>query len=145
MASNGHPHQHGCSVKALRQELETWWAAISHNHTDVTGSYTALHVFPSVETLSRALSMLYYRRSRGRGTLAPQQCDSKARKELFRVRSEHARDVCEIYRDLYQVQEPHIPFTWASLPVLFLGGVTLAFIILLCVTVRAAGKMRYTD
>lgn len=50
-----------------------------------------------------------------------------ARDRAFEICATHARQMCLGYRRLYQSQRSQIQFTWGSLHILFLGGLTYLY------------------
>lgn len=130
----GHPH-HGVSVETLRQELEEWRAAIPSSYIGDPASRTTLSVFASEKWFLLAYDysiLLLYRHyiignKEDEGLSPASKGNNEVRERAFEICAEHAREICQIYRHLYQAQGAHIQFTWGSLHILFLGGLTYLY------------------
>ncbi|KAH8177913.1 fungal specific transcription factor domain-containing protein [Sarocladium implicatum] len=128
------PHR-GVSVETLRQELEDWRAAIPASYASDATSRTTLSVFASERWFILAYDysiLLLYRHyitgnQEDEGLSPASKCNNEVRERAFEICAEHARDICQIYRHLYQSQGAHIQFTWGSLHILFLGGLTYLY------------------
>ena len=116
---------------SMRRELESWYAATPEQ------SYTApggqLSVFSSKEWFSIAYHhtiLLIYRRHlivSSCGSAAQNSGDRSARSQqaidsAFTICSNAGRQICLLYRQLYISRS--VNYTWGSLHMLFLGGLT---------------------
>jgi hypothetical protein len=127
------------TVDSLRQELEEWHAS-APTHLDYSSSHP-LSVFASDEWFQIAYNhsiLILYRlyitgilgkRRQGRTQHEINNTDSIEEEEglqkAFENCSRCARDVCVLYRRLYQ--KSTVQFTWGSLHILFLGGLTYLY------------------
>jgi hypothetical protein len=126
-------------VTDLRQELEEWRVS-APTHLDYSSSHP-LSVFASDEWFQIAynhsiliLYRLYITGVLGKRRQGPTQqetnnTDSIEEEEdlqkAFENCSRCARDICVLYRRLYQ--KSTVQFTWGSLHILFLGGLTYLY------------------
>lgn len=125
------------SIESLRQELEEWKAAIPRCDTEDSSSGKALSVFASQKWFQLAYDysiLLLYRHyiigrsAARRDAFSPASVRTMdARDRAFEICADHARDICLIYRHLYQTQGAHVQFTWGSLHILFLAGLTYLY------------------
>lgn len=134
--SRAEHQQPGVSVETLRQKLEEWRAGIP---TAVAQSPTCgetLTVFASKNWFSLAYDysiLLLYRNyiigCRDEETTNQDDAGTKdqVRQRAFEICADHARDICLLYRHLYQTEGSHVQFTWGSLHILFLGGLTYLY------------------
>ena len=131
------------TVRDLRQKLEVWrQAAPAQTRSGVS---KPLSVFTSTEWFTLAYNhsvLLLYR---------PFINDTLEHVELMPSRSEitevafdecynNAKQICMTYRGLYQ-QHP-IQFTWGSLHILFLGGMTYLYCLWRSAKIRQAARLR---
>ncbi|CAH0021249.1 unnamed protein product [Clonostachys rhizophaga] len=126
---------HGTSVESLRQELEQWYAMTPVQHPSRPSQ--PLSVFVSKDWFQLAYDysiLLLYRHcitSSGNtlGDYQPMASESVsgARDRAFEICAEKARDICLIYRRVYQINGSAVQFTWGSLHILFLGGLTYLY------------------
>ncbi|KAF2008884.1 hypothetical protein BU24DRAFT_468668 [Aaosphaeria arxii CBS 175.79] len=130
--------QVGASIESLRQDLEEWKALIPSVTGDCPHGKT-LSVFASRNWFSLAYDysiLLLYRHyivdSRGwyQGSFSPSQVGiMDARDRAFEVCTDHARNICLMYRHLYQTEGASVQFTWGSLHILFMAGLTYLYCI----------------
>lgn len=135
--SDGPSQQVGASIENLRQKLEEWKAAVPDSSPDDSVNGKTLSVFASKNWFRLAYDysiLLLYRHyiidNQGwyQESLSPSQVGiMDARDRAFEVCADHARDICLIYRHLYQTQGAHVQFTWGSLHILFLAGLTYLY------------------
>ncbi|KAH8689885.1 fungal-specific transcription factor domain-containing protein [Talaromyces proteolyticus] len=123
-------HRDDGTVDSLRQELDDWHAALPGQFT--SSRPRPLSVFASTEWFQLAYAhsiLLLYRPyitsslSHSRPTIEihdPERID-----RVFEECSVRAREMCLLYRRLYQSST--IQFTWGSLHILFLGGLTYLY------------------
>lgn len=134
--SNASYGQPGGSIESLRQELEEWRATVPEKL--VNNQTRAFSVFASNDWFQLAYDysiLLLYRpyivgvySDTGRSPRSPVQgLHADAQQRAFEICSDRARDMCLHYRRLYQSQASHIQFTWGSLHILFLGGLTYLY------------------
>lgn len=128
--------QPGGSIESLRQELEEWRASVPEK---LESSQTrAFSVFASNDWFQLAYDysvLLLYRpyivgtySDTGRSPRSPAyKVHADAQQRAFEICSDRARDMCLHYRRLYQSQASNIQFTWGSLHILFLGGLTYLY------------------
>ena len=138
-----HPNSEGssqhvrASIENLRQKLEEWKAAVPDGNCDASSSGKTLSVFASKNWFRLAYDysiLLLYRHyiidNQGwyeKSLSSAQGGIMDARDRAFEVCADHARDICLIYRHLYQTQGAHVQFTWGSLHILFLAGLTYLY------------------
>ncbi|KAH8896716.1 hypothetical protein GQ53DRAFT_838243 [Thozetella sp. PMI_491] len=127
--------QFGVSIETLRQELEDWRATTpdTYDHSNLR----PLSVFASKSWFQLAYNysiLLLYRHyimespDASYSQQLQHACENKdAVDRAFEVCADHARDICIRYRQLYQTQGSHLQFTWGSLHILFLGGLTYLY------------------
>jgi hypothetical protein len=60
-------------------------------------------------------------------SLTQAESEQDIRDRAFEICSVHARQMCLLYRRRYQSQQSQIQFTWGSLHILFLGGLTYLY------------------
>lgn len=135
------PHSTSQHVLAghLRQELEEWHAAIPET-VEYSGSHP-LSVFASKAWFQLAYDhsvLLLYRHYI---TLPPQPGEEESVEKAFEECAIRSREVCLLYRSLYQ--RPTIQFTWGSLHILFVGGLT--YLYCLWRSLRVREQARQTD
>ncbi|KAJ9157324.1 Fungal specific transcription factor [Pleurostoma richardsiae] len=121
LAMNGTMRQ--SLVDSLGQELEDWHNSIPEP-VDYSGS-RPLSVFASKEWFQLAYDhsvLLLYRHDLN---LPTQFIESGQADKVFEECYRRAREICLLYRRLYQ--SPTIQFTWGSLHILFLGGLTYLY------------------
>jgi hypothetical protein len=128
------PHSTTRQVLAghLRQELEEWHAAIP-DQMDNSGSHP-LSVFASKTWFQLAYDhsiLLLYRHYI---TLPPQSGEEESVERAFEQCAIRAREICLLYRRLYQSST--IQFTWGSLHILFMGGLTYLYCLWKSTSVR---------
>lgn len=119
------PHSTTRQVLAgdLRQELEEWYAAVPEP-MDYPSSST-LSVFASKAWFQLAYYhsiLLLYRHYI---TLPPAPGEEESVARAFEECVRRSREMCLLYRRLYQ--NSSIQFTWGSLHILFLGGITYLY------------------
>lgn len=130
-------------VEQLRQELEEWRA--STPRLEAFGT-KPLSVFASPEWFQLAYDhslLLLYRpyvvdAHRGKTFPIQETSDSSVIDKAFHECYDKAREMCMLYRRLYQ--NPTIQFTWGSVHILFLGGLTYLFCLWRSASVRASAK-----
>lgn len=123
----------------LRQELEEWYAAIP-DPTDNSSSHP-LSVFASKTWFQLAYDhsiLLLYRHYI---TLPPPPDEEESVERAFEQCAIRAREICLLYRRLYQ--RSTIQFTWGSLHILFMGGLT--YLYCLWKSARVRQSARQTD
>jgi hypothetical protein len=128
---------HGLSVEALHRELEEWRATSPDKLENLHSR--PLSVFASNDWFQLAYNysiLLLYRpyiidssEPSAHVPSPPVQegSESDVRDRAFEMCSVHARQMCLLYRRLYQSQRSQIQFTWGSLHILFLGGLTYLY------------------
>lgn len=132
-------NQPGPSIETLRRELEEWRATTPRNlkPDDHLHSHP-LSVFVSENWFQLAyhysMLLLYRHCIMEAPHMAQQNCpsvssraDANTRDRAFQVCAENAREICLRYRRLYQSKGAHVQFTWGSLHILFLGGLTYLY------------------
>ncbi|CAG8907070.1 unnamed protein product [Penicillium egyptiacum] len=116
-------------VKALRQELEEWRAGVPDELRTSTAS--PLSVFDSPNWFHIAydysILLLYRAQITSPSAILKDFRDSGSADAAFQVCADSARDICQQYRRLYQVRGRRIQFTWGSLHILFLAGLTFIY------------------
>ncbi|EEA19007.1 conserved hypothetical protein [Talaromyces marneffei ATCC 18224] len=124
-------------VEVLRQELEEWRAISPDKLENI--HLRPLSVFASDDWFGLAYHysiLLLYRHyiidspepaAQGSDPLAQEDNEPDARDRAFEICATHARQMCLGYRRLYQSQRSQIQFTWGSLHILFLGGLTYLY------------------
>lgn len=128
--------QPGSSIESLRQELEEWRASVPEKLE--SNQTRAFSVFASNDWFQLAYDysvLLLYRpyivgtySDTGRSPRSPAyEVHADAQQRAFEICSDRARDMCLHYRRLYQSQASNIQFTWGSLHILFLGGLTYLY------------------
>lgn len=127
----------GLTVEALRQELEEWRATSPDKLENIHAR--PLSVFASNDWFQLAYEysiLLLYRHyiidnselaARVPNTLMEEVQEPDVRDRAFEICATHARQMCVLYRRLYQSQRSQIQFTWGSLHILFLGGLTYLY------------------
>ncbi|KAI1492296.1 fungal-specific transcription factor domain-containing protein [Biscogniauxia mediterranea] len=126
---------HSLSIEALRLELEDWRAA-----TPDKLDYSVVHplsVFTSETWFLLAYDysiLLLYRPyiisasdNTHQSPPLPGGGNLDATERAFELCAEHARSICVRYRRLYQNKGARLQFTWGSLHILFLGGLTYLY------------------
>ncbi|KAJ5164843.1 transcriptional regulator family: Fungal Specific TF [Penicillium coprophilum] len=127
------------TVDSLRQELEEWHAS-APTHLDYASSHP-LSVFASNEWFQIAYNhsvLILYRlyitgilgkRRQGSGQNESNNTNHIEEEEnlqrAFENCSRCAREICVLYRRIYQ--KSTVQFTWGSLHILFLGGLTYLY------------------
>ncbi|KUL84535.1 hypothetical protein ZTR_08742 [Talaromyces verruculosus] len=124
-------------VEALRQELEEWRATSPDRLENIHAR--PLSVFASNDWFGLAYHysiLLLYRHYiidnsepavQVPDPLTQENSEPDARDRAFEICATHARQMCLGYRKLYQSQRSQIQFTWGSLHILFLGGLTYLY------------------
>ena len=119
--------QHTTLVETLRQELEEWRTE-APDELDTNASPLSVFESPNWFHIAYDYSILLLYRPRITCPLAtlksPQE--SSSIDAAFQVCADSARDICQRYRRLYQVRG-RIQFTWGSLHILFLAGLTYIY------------------
>ncbi|KAF1940938.1 hypothetical protein EJ02DRAFT_466970 [Clathrospora elynae] len=112
-------------VDALRKELEDWYSTLPEL-VDYSGA-KPLSVFASKVWFQIAYdhSILLLYRHYITCTLPQTSNTEEIVEKAFEECAQRARDMCLLYRKLYQ--NPTIQFTWGSLHILFLGGLTYLY------------------
>ncbi|CAM1503321.1 Fc.00g080970.m01.CDS01 [Cosmosporella sp. VM-42] len=110
-------------IDGLAQELEEWHNSIPYP-PDHSGS-DPLSVFASHEWFRLAYDHSVLILYRHWITHVPPPGEEQCVDEAFETCSARAREMCLLYRRLYQSQT--IQFTWGSLHILFLGGLTYLY------------------
>jgi hypothetical protein len=72
------------------------------------------------------------------------RADADTRDRAFQICAEHAREICLRYRRLYQNKGARVQFTWGSLHILFLAGLTYLFCLWRSPRTRAKTKQTST-
>lgn len=137
-APDGTSYHPGLSIETLRQELEDWRANTPDNLKSDGHLSHPLSVFASENWFQLAYHysmLLLYRHCIMETPHMAQQnypsvssrADADTRDRAFQVCSHHAREICLGYRRLYQSKGSHVQFTWGSLHILFLGGLTYLY------------------
>lgn len=129
---------------SLRAKLEEWRAS-APDYLDQSASSRPLSVFASKSWFQLAYDhsiLLLYRHymvstppSTGSNTVDDQQTSVDAILEECFLR---AKNICLLYRRIYQSSS--VQFTWGSLHILFLGGLTYLFCLWRSARIRAATK-----
>jgi hypothetical protein len=123
----------------LRQELEEWHAKIPET-VDIFRSHP-LSVFASKAWFQLAYDhsvLLLYRHYI---TFVPQPGEEESVEKAFEECATRSREVCLLYRSLYQ--RSSIQFTWGSLHILFVGGLT--YLYCLWKSLRVRERARQSD
>ncbi|OKL56596.1 hypothetical protein UA08_08175 [Talaromyces atroroseus] len=127
----------GLAVEALRQELEEWRATSPDKLDNLHAR--PLSVFASNDWFQLAYGysiLLLYRHyiidspdptAQAPSPLIQENGEPDVRDRAFEICSTHARQMCLMYRRLYQSQHSQIQFTWGSLHILFLSGLTYLY------------------
>lgn len=128
--SSGQDYLHHMAlVKSLRQEVDEWRAGAPDELRTSTGS--PLSVFESSNWFHIAYDysiLLLYRAQITSPLVTVQDPEVSASADAaFRDCADSARDICLRYRRLYQTRERRIQFTWGSLHILFLAGLTFIY------------------
>ena len=110
-------------IESLSQELEEWHSSIPQP-PDHTGS-DPLSVFASHEWFRLAYDHSVLILYRHWITHTPPPGEEHFVEEALEICAARAREMCLLYRRLYQ--SPTIQFTWGSLHILFLGGLTYIY------------------
>ncbi|KAM0820228.1 putative Zn(2)-C6 fungal-type domain-containing protein [Seiridium cardinale] len=128
-------HELLTSVESLRQELEEWHGTVPAK-ADESNAHS-LSVFASNDWFKLAYNYSILLLYRPCITEIPELANNAqqlegivsmdVRERMLETCSENARDICLHYRRLYQSQGSHIQFTWGSLHILFLGGLTYLY------------------
>lgn len=119
-------------IDELAKELEDWHANIPQPPD--TSGLDPLSVFASREWFRLAYDhsvLLLYRHWI---THTPPPGEEGYVEEALQTCSQRAREICHLYRRLFQSQS--LQFTWGSLHILFLGGLTYLFCIWKSVKLR---------
>lgn len=136
------------AVNALRQELDQWRAS-APDRLDFTDA-RPLSVWASHEWFNLAYNnmiLLLYRHHISRpissdlGGNQPANNDFSTVERALDECLHHSREMCLTYRRLYQ--RPTIQFTWGSLHILFMGGITYLYCLWRSPRLRA--KVRQAD
>ncbi|PVH98528.1 hypothetical protein DM02DRAFT_595836 [Periconia macrospinosa] len=120
---------------SLRQELEDWHASIPE---PIDSSTNPLSVFASKAWFQLAYDhsiLLLYRHYI---TLPPQPGEEDSVESAFEECVARSREICLVYRRLYQ--SPTIQFTWGSLHILFVSGLTYLYCLWKSLRVRNASR-----
>ena len=124
------------SITHLRQELDEWQAAIP-DHIENAESQP-LSVFASKTWFQLAYAhsiLLLYRHCI---TTSPPPEDEEGVGVAFQQCALRAREICLLYRRLYQSST--IQFTWGSVHIFFMAGLTYMYCLWRCKTVREAAR-----
>ncbi|KAI6803988.1 hypothetical protein KC361_g345 [Hortaea werneckii] len=117
----------GPSLEELRKELEDWRAAapdlIAHHQGKPLSVFSSREWFQLAYDHSILLLYRPYITDTNGGFLEPR--DDGTVNRAFEECFSRAREMCVLYRRLYQ--SPTIQFTWGSLHILFLGGLTYLY------------------
>lgn len=143
--SDGCGIAHSHSVEELRKELEDWRAS-TPTQVDQLCQPNPLSVFTSSSwfTLAYNHSMLLLYRPyitntgaiEGHTFTNPRTASIVQR--AFEECYERSRNICVLYRKLYQNRS--VQFTWGSLHILFLGGLTYLYCLWCCKSVRETAR-----
>lgn len=131
--SSGQEYLHHMAlVKSLRQEVDEWRAGSPTPDELCTSNGSPLSVFESSNWFHIAYdySILLLYRAQITSPLATGVQDpevSASADAAFRDCVDSARDICIRYRRLYQTRDRRIQFTWGSLHILFLAGLTFIY------------------
>ncbi|KAH8649989.1 fungal-specific transcription factor domain-containing protein [Xylariales sp. PMI_506] len=128
-------HQNLLSVESLRQELEEWRATspdkLENTHSRPLSVFASNDWFQLAYYYSILLLYRHYIVDGPQSAQSPQAFedggDPDVRDRAFEICSNNAREMCLLYRRLYQSQRSQIQFTWGSLHILFLGGLTYLY------------------
>lgn len=139
--SDGQGISHSHSVEELRKELEDWRASIPAQ-LDQPAQPNPLSVFTTSNWFQLAYNhsmLLLYRpyitntgAIEGHTFTTPRTANIVAR--AFQECYDRSRELCMLYRRLYQNRS--VQFTWGSLHILFLGGLTYLYCLWCSPTVR---------
>ncbi|XEU98490.1 hypothetical protein FSHL1_003777 [Fusarium sambucinum] len=123
-------------IEQLRAELEAWHSEVPH--APDTPGLDPLSVFASCEWFRLAYDhsiLLLYRHWI---THKPPPGEEESVEEALVSCADKAKEICVLYRRLFQRQS--LQFTWGSLHILFLGGLTYLYCIWKSTRVRAAAR-----
>ncbi|KAG9188908.1 hypothetical protein G6011_07613 [Alternaria panax] len=124
------------SISHLRQELEEWRVAIP-DHIDYLGTQP-LSVFASKTWFQLAYAHSILLLYRHHITKRPGPGEEQSVEVAFEQCALRAREICLLYRRLYQ--SPTIQFTWGSLHIFFMAGLTYLYCLWRCKVVREAAR-----
>ncbi|KAI5920125.1 fungal-specific transcription factor domain-containing protein [Camillea tinctor] len=132
---NANNEHHRVSIEALRLELEDWRAG-TPDKLDLSVAHP-LSVFTSENWFLLAYDysiLLLYRPfiisasdNSHQSPPLPVGGNLDASERAFELCAKHARSICLRYRQLYQNKGARLQFTWGSLHILFLGGLTYLY------------------
>lgn len=112
----------------LRQELEEWRSGAPDELDTFNASPLSVFDSPNWFHIAYDYSILLLYRPRITCPLATLRDPQKSQSidAAFQICSDSARDICQRYRRLYQVRR-RVQFTWGSLHILFLAGLTFNY------------------
>ncbi|KAF2029386.1 hypothetical protein EK21DRAFT_112942 [Setomelanomma holmii] len=130
------PHSTSRQVLAghLRQELEEWYATIPEP-IDYSGPHP-LSVFASKTWFQLAYNHSILLLNRHYITITPPPGEEESVATALEQRAIRAREICLLYRRLYQTST--IQFTWGSLHIFFMAGMTYLYCLWRSARVRQA-------
>ncbi|RSL43369.1 hypothetical protein CEP54_015117 [Fusarium duplospermum] len=123
-------------IDQLDKELENWHAEIPQPPD--TAGLDPLSVFASREWFKLAYDHSVLLLYRYWITHKPPPGEEESVEHALETCSQKAREICLLYRRLFQYQS--MQFTWGSLHILFLGGLTYLYCIWKSARVRQAAK-----
>ncbi|KAJ5108929.1 hypothetical protein N7456_005604 [Penicillium angulare] len=115
-------------VEQLRQELEEWHSGAPDELDTSNASPFSVFDSPNWFHIAYDYSILLLYRPRITCSLATQGDLQKTQPidAAFQICADASRDICQRYRRLYQARR-RIQFTWGSLHILFLAGLTFNY------------------
>lgn len=124
----GHNFQDTNLIEELRVELEEWRAGAPDEPESTDSSSLSVFESPNWFQIAYNYSILLLYRPVITSVLATlgDPRHSEAINAAFQLCADSARDICQRYRRLYQIRG-HIQFTWGSLHILFLAGLTFIY------------------
>ena len=130
----------GLSIEELRKELEDWRSSVPQsvnypgaNPVSVFASHEWFHL-----AYNHSVLLLYRQYLTGGNDTLSQTRDPGVINRAFEECYARARDTCKLYRKLYQ--SPTIQFTWGSLHMLFLAGLTYLYCLWRSESIREAAR-----
>ncbi|KAM6520242.1 hypothetical protein FALCPG4_013792 [Fusarium falciforme] len=123
-------------IDQLAKELESWHAEIPQSPD--TAGLDPLSVFASREWFKLAYDHSVLLLYRYWITHKPPPGEEESVEHALETCSQKAKEICLLYRRLFQYQS--MQFTWGSLHILFLGGLTYLYCIWKSARVRQAAK-----
>jgi len=135
----------GSTVHDLRQQLDSWRSSTPPQTESRTGGSRPLSVYTSREWFTLAYNhsiLLLYRPLINDTTDQATQThvESGLVDMAFGECYNNAQQMCMTYRSLYQ--QPSIQFTWGSLHILFLGGMTYLYCLWRSAKIRQTARLK---